>query len=422
MPYAAEVRFLFLSAVQRFRLYYQPLIHYISPFYKSLSTDQNCPKRFWRLSIEDLICFFAMIFATLTIWIAVIFAGSYKSVVCYWDGPNYVYAAITLYEIPKTNPWTKYFKYDPSYFACHLPGFPLVIRFFAFFTVGNYYIADILAIIFCSLLLSYAFRRLLVAYNCVVNPTFTTVMLAFVPMRLVIYHCVGASEPLFIAEICFVLIFYKYEMHGCLLLAIWASCVTRIEGMAVGAAVGLCYLMKMDLSNAVKMFLTFIAPAFLMVFHRSMFGNAMAYIDFNKGRQKLIGWPPMPEISSGRVSSNNVNYLHSFIDFYPLYLIGTVLVLLKAGPIGIFSFGYLMYVSLLRHMDLYRYSLPVGVFAVLIGFDELWTHPYTRFAFKVIGPFYWLEMMIYAAGQIHSNRCSDNFINEVMKATKDVIH
>lgn len=45
-----------------------------------------------------------------------------------WGGPNDLYAGATLYDIRPYNPWTPHFRFPESYFACHLPGDPLVIR------------------------------------------------------------------------------------------------------------------------------------------------------------------------------------------------------------------------------------------------------------------------------------------------------
>ena len=397
-------------------------LSYWKSFYTSLEVKHDTPTHFWRLSLEDGLCFAFMMFVTLSVWNGVIFQGNFSAILCYWDGPKYVFAAITMYEISPDNPWTKYFKYNPSYFACHLPGFPLVIRFFAFFTLGNYYIADLLAIWFCSLLLCYSFRRVLIAYQCVANPTFTTMMLSCIPMRLVIYHSIGASEPLFISELCLAFTFYKLGMHTAVLIAVWACCITRIEGMAVGAAIGMCYVLRFDIVNGLSMFLTFLAPISLMIMHKSLFGDALAYLTFNSGKQRLIGLPPLPEMSPGRIRYSNTNYVHSFVDFYFPYVFGAALVLIKAGPLGIFSFIHLAYVGVLRHLDLYRYSLPAGVFSVLVGFDLLWSHAITKNAMMIMAPFYWFEVVTYAAGQINSNKCGDFFLREVMEAAKDHIH
>jgi hypothetical protein len=214
--------------------YLRPLTHYLVSFWRSLAPTSKVPDSFWAVDFQDLKCFAAMLGSTFAVWLGVLMTGPFASIVCYWDGPNYVYAAITLYNIPNDNPWGQAFHYEPSYFACHLPGFPLLIRLWGFFTVGNYYLADLLAILTSALLMSYSFRRLLVAYRCVANPTYTTILLALIPMRLVIYHSVGASEPLFIAEICFALVFFKLDSFTGTLLSVWAACITRIEGMEVG--------------------------------------------------------------------------------------------------------------------------------------------------------------------------------------------
>jgi hypothetical protein len=400
----------------------KPFTNYFLSFWRTLAATSKVPDSFWALDIEDAKCFSAMLGSTFAVWLGVLITGPFASVLCYWDGPNYVYAAITFYDVPHDNPWMQVFHYAPSYFACHLPGFPLLIRFWGFFTVGNYYLADVLAIFTSTLLMSYSFRRLLVTYRCVANPTYTTVLLAFVPMRLVIYHSVGASEPLFIAEVCFALLFYKLGNFTGTLLSVWAACITRIEGMEVGFVLGLCSLLRLDIFAAAGMFLTFIAPVAVMALHQGMFGDALAYIHFNRDRQGLVGWPPFPGLVRGGAASHNALDLHSFLDFYPLYVIGALLIIPVAGPLGIFAAVHLAYVSLLRHADLFRYALPAAIFALLVGLDRLWTHRVGFSAVLLVAPFYVIEMMAYAAGQIHSNRCWDTFLGSVFDAAKDHLH
>jgi hypothetical protein len=400
----------------------KPVVAYALSFWQTLPPAPKAPDSFWHLDADDAACFAAMLFSTLSVWGAAALTGPFGSVVCYWDGPNYVYAAITLYDVPQENPWTRHFQYQPSYFACHLPGFPLLIRLFAFFTVGNYYAADLLAILASGLLLAYAFRRVLLAYRCVLHPTFTTALLAFAPIRLVIYHSVGASEPLYIALVCLALVHYKLGRFTPMILCVWACCITRIEGMAVGAALGVCFLLRLRVADAARMFLTFLAPLAMMALHRAMFGNAMAYVRFNKDRQGLMGWPPFIEVVHGRARSTNAGYLHSFLDFYPFYVFGALLVIPVAGPVGIFACAHLAYVAMLRHMDLFRYALPAGVFCLMIGLDRLWAHRIGFSACVAIAPFYYAEMLAYATGQIHSNRCWPEFLAETLDAANDKLH
>jgi hypothetical protein len=103
----------------------------------------------WRLDRTDLELFAVLLGSILTAWVLSLASGSLFTVFGYWDGPNYVYVARTWYSIPPNNPWTVSLRYPPSYFACHFPGFPLVIRLFTFLTSGCYWTGDLLAVLFC---------------------------------------------------------------------------------------------------------------------------------------------------------------------------------------------------------------------------------------------------------------------------------
>jgi hypothetical protein len=110
------------------------------------------------------------------------------------------------------------------------------------------------------------------------------------------------------------------------------------------------------------------------------------------------------------------------LDFDPLYVIGALVVCVRAAPVGVFACVHLAYVAMLRHMDLFRYALPAAVFVVLIGLDALWAHPWAKRAVACVAPVYIVEMMAYSAGQIHSNRCSDEFLGTVLDAAVDHLH
>jgi hypothetical protein len=192
--------------------------------------------------------------------------------------------------------------------------------------------------------------------------------------------------------------------------------------MAVGAVIGFCFLLRLDIIHAFMMFLTFVAPALVMTFHYSMFGDFMAYVKFNQKRQKLVEWPPLSEIRSGRMRDSSTNYLHSFIDFYGLYILQALLVIPVAGPIGVLCAVWVLYIACLRHMDIARYSLPGGVFGLLIGLDKLWSSRVGIAAMVCCAPFYLMELLWYGGGQINSNRCGDGFFSEVLDAAVDHMH
>lgn len=397
--------------------------HYIS-FKKSLipfTKYEKLANEFWTINYEDFFCFAVFLSVTLSIWVATEITGGIKSILAYWDGPNYVFAAMTLYDISQKNPWTKYFNYKPDYFACHLPGFPLIIRIFSFFTCSNYEYADYLSILFCNFLLVYVFRRFLIVYRCVSNPLFTTCLISIIPLRLALYHSVTSSEPLFISYVCLSFIFYKVGNFSLMIIAVWLCVVTRIEGMAIGLTIGLCYLLRLDVLKALSMFLTFIPIILLLFFHHVMFGDIFAYIHFNSDNQHLIGFPPFSEIIYMKYNFD-ILYIHSYIDFFIPIFIGLFALFKKVGPAAIFASVYIIYISLLNHLDIYRYSIPASIFIFPIGFDVFWSSPCGKKLLFFLLPFYFIFILSYAAGQIHSNRCDDNFFDEVFNANKEVLH
>ena len=388
-------------------------------FYTSLEPLKTPPSAsFWKLCREDFNCIVVMYFTTFLIWAsATKFKDPWAVVKC-WDSPNYIFVAITMSNCDGfDNPWTKIFQYPDYYLACHLPGYPLIIKFCSFFTFGNYVVAAHLSILFCDFLMVYAFRRMLIIYNCSQNPTLLTMLLSFIPSRLVVYHSLPASEPCFLSCIFFAFIFYKIGNYHMMMLSIWYCCITRIEGMAVGAAFGVCFLLLFDIPHAAMMFLTFVPDICLLIMHKMIYGEWMAYFLFNQKNQGIIQWPPMYKLNYFSKQEDHVD-TYSFVAFYVLLSVAWILLIPNHGPASILSFIFLIYITLLFHIDIYRYGLPGSVFCFLIGFDKLLTSPNTINAIKLIFIPYLILITIYASGQINSNTCMDYFMEEVLKPTK----
>ena len=373
------------------------------------------PERFWSLSKTDLLCFLIMIIPTLLIWTVTSYKTSIKTILKYWDGPNYIYAAITLYRIPEDYIWKRYFNYDPSYFACHLPGYPMLIRICSFICFGNYVYGAFLSILVSNFLLSYSFRRLLIVFRCVKDPTWSTIVLSLIPFRLVIYHSVLASEPLFITFICLSFIFYKFDRISTMILFIWCGCFTRIEGMAVGFIIGVCYLIRFDILRALLMFSTFIPDLFLVWFHTIMFNDPLAYIHFNSGNQQIMSLHMFFDIFvTSRYGSELVTSHVSTI--YLLGLIGVFYLLPSASPLSFFSGFFYLYVSQLRHLDTGRYFIPCSVFSLVAGFDSIFGNYRGKLISLIAYPIFLSFLVWYAVAQIPSNICTDEFFDEVINS------
>ena len=314
-----------------------------SPFWNSLDPVPQIKKDFWKIDKNDLVCFLISIISTLVVWSPVACQHGIDKILSYWDGPNYLYAGATLYDIPESNPWTYFFKYPPSYFACHLPGYPILIRLCSHLVLNNYKFGFYLSIIVSGLFLNYSFRRLLIITNVVSNSLYSTILLNYIPLRLIIYHSVGASDPLFLTFVCLALIFYKIEnRYFLMLLCVWGACFTRIEGIALGFTIGACYFLRFRFVKAFGMFLTFLAPGALILLHKYKFDDPLAYIHFNQNSQNLINFPPFSELLNPSIT-NDVFYDNSFIGFYLLISVGVLFIFPRSIPIGIFSTVFLIY-------------------------------------------------------------------------------
>lgn len=391
-------------------------------FYKSVSETTPVPDGFWRLDGEDALCFLCMILVTIFVWIAAELQAGPFAILKYWDGPNYIYVGITLYNAgSKQDPWERTFSYPTYYIACHLPGYPLIIRFISFFTFGNWILAAYFSIIFSSLLLVYAFRRLLIIYDCVKDPTTTTQMLTVVPTRFMIYHSVVASEPTFLAFVCFALIFFKTQNIPLMLASVWYCCITRIEGIAIGATIGACYLLRLDIAHALMMFSTFLADFGILMMHRKLFNEWFAYFKFNFSHQGLIHWPPLYKLI-GYAGSTDMVELNTFLLYFMILTPGVVLLYTSCGPVAIFATIFNLYVTVLYHIDIYRYGIPGSVFAFLIGYDRLWSSPQLQTTLFIVGLPLLLLLLFYSTGQIITNSCGDDFLSYILSfATPELI-
>lgn len=380
-------------------------------FYESLLPVKNISKNIWKIDKFDLFVFSVHFAMFLFFWLISLASGDFFVPFEYWDGPNYVYVAKTLYNIPRNNPWSRHFHYPSYYFACHLPGFPLVIRFFSFIFMNSYWIGNILAILFCSMLSIYSFRRLLIVYDCVDDPKWTTVLYLCIPIRNVLYHCVGASEPLFLSYCYLSFIFYKIDKRFMLFLSLCGACLTRIEGLAIVGTIGLCFLLRFDILGCFITSLSTVVYMALLFIHQKRFGTYKAYFKFNSGLIRLKPFYALFEYSKKLYLIPHLNSV-LLLDFT---MLGGILILYNiSAPFAIFSSVYLLYSSMLVHDDVYRYILPGYNLVLLIGYDSIWSNPiFKKFSYIPL-MFYFIFIVEYALCHLVSNRSSFEFLKEVM--------
>ncbi|HYX20092.1 MAG TPA: hypothetical protein VFA98_04540, partial [Thermoanaerobaculia bacterium] len=123
------------------------------------------------------------------------FVSDMAPVYRFWDGPNYLTVARTLYRIGPDNPLLAYV-YDVRFFASYLPVYPMLVRAFAFL---GYERALLLVSVLASTAAVLLFYRLARDVWRLESPAFLSLVFLFLPPRWLLYRSTGATESVYIA-------------------------------------------------------------------------------------------------------------------------------------------------------------------------------------------------------------------------------
>jgi hypothetical protein len=289
-------------------------------------------------------------------------AGDASVLVRYWDGPNYIEVAKTLYHVPVDHPmaaWT-----TPAYFACHLPLFPLLVRALSFL---GYPMAMLLVTWASAAGATVVFYRLLQAFACVRNPFVSALLMTAVPLRWVLYKTVGATEPLFLLLVFGSLLAYRRERLG------WAMALAALAGVTriTGVLMAVVYFVEFVRTRryAAIAWLPVIGLPLLatFVFYHFRFGDFWAYFSWNA---KLVSPVPMASIWRFAAGGDAIGAEFYFL-LYAVFALGVWR--LRRHPL-LFAYAavYFVFNLFIVHEDLSRYFLTVAHLALIVGYDRLW--------------------------------------------------
>jgi len=345
------------------------------------------------------------------------FLGAMAVIGRYWDGPMYMYVAATLYQIPASSPMHA-LNLPDFYYACHLALFPLLIRLFSFI---GYDWSMLFVVAACSTLATVYFYRLLKDFNLSLNPFWASVVFIFFPARWLLYHSVGASEPLFILLIIASLYYYKRESYLLAFALAGLASITRIFGILLLAS----YVITVIYQRKYKLIpLTFIIPVFLglnFAAYWLIYGDPFAYFKYNGGYIYMISKLPVIGVqlpfaipfpfsmlieNASRGVTNNAEL---FYAFYVLFLLGA-LRLRKYPEIFIFTSVFVVACLFVIHPDVSRYLLPAAPFALILGFDEIIARKEFVLVFPLIVAFGYL----YCWGIIPTNLMGEDLYRSML--------
>ncbi len=309
-------------------------------------------------------------------------SGSIAPTFRYWDGPEYVVIANNFYDpqepllaIPDFG------QHSPFYWGAHFPGFSLALMLAR--PLVGWLFAPLLVNFLASTAFAGVFYRLVRDFGYARHPLWLALAALVLPVRWLIYHNVGGSEPLFMFFEVLTIYWFKKEKYWLAGLAGFGAVLTRPPGMFLWAGLVAFLVFEAALKTWNSQGLSL--PKFLALFNWRAFGallllplglittfgifawrygDFLAYFKITENVTH-VGLIPFPTLMSGLFESP------ALILTYLLEAIGLI-ALWRQRRFDIFwvSFAAFFYTLFLLHSDVLRYSIPFFALAVLLPFAD----------------------------------------------------
>ncbi|MDP7201527.1 MAG: hypothetical protein QGI50_11340 [Dehalococcoidia bacterium] len=346
------------------------------------------------------------------------FSGwSLDNIYRYWDGPLYLVVAQTFYD--PGNPAVEAFAdLTPGYYAAHLPGYPATIRLFSY--IFGYANGMLAATIAATSLAIWVLYQLLKDLGLSRNALWLGVVFLLLPPRWLIYHSVGAAEPLFILEALSFILFFRRKQFWLAGLAGAAAVLTRSPGVLLLAVY--LVLIAGDYVRAkprpsvwsvawqklLPMAPFAAAPLLLAGLYQVQYGDFFAY--FHSGDNIHLSGAPFASIWP---SVLGYNWSEASLWIYLLNAIG-ILLLWRNGMRDLALFAGAFYVPLIfvAHHDLVRYMLPIFPLTLIIGYERLLCAREFKLAMLLIVP----AIYIYTWSGVQTNLAPPEAVRQLLAA------
>lgn len=323
--------------------------------------------------------------------------ASLLTIAANYDGPNYMIIAKCGYNTDCIR-HTFSFSLPLEYYPAHLPGYPILIRLFNFFTNGP--IAMMLATFSGAMVLVLAAFELFKFYTRSKNAFWLSLVFLFLPGRLFILRNVGAPETWFIGVTLLSILFFKQKKY--LFSALFAAAAQTIKspGILLFAAYGLLFLYDLSQKRDIKKYFSYLLvplTAFcIFYFYKLQTGDFLAY--FHSGDNFHLDFLPYQVFISTRSWINSI-WLEDVIYIY--LIVGlSVLSLLKKYKWDIIAlypavfFGVSLFVA---HRDISRYLAPAYPF-LFIAFKNKILSKNFKIIFLILLPAIFLYAINFIIG------------------------
>lgn len=317
-----------------------------------------------------------------------------------YDGPNYMVIAKCGYNRDCIR--LNFSLPGPlEYYPAHLPGFPLVIRFFSFFLPTTK--AMLVGSLAGSTLLTLAFYYFLQGFISEKRAFWLTVLLNFLPARLFLMRQIGAPESWFLASILFSLICFRQKNYQFSALFAALAQLFKSPGILLFATYVIYFFIDLIKNKKVSFgYLNYLLVpltvlAIFWVYQLQM-GDFWAY--FHSGDNIHLTAFPYPVFISNRswiqtVWLEDIVYIF-LIAFYGIY---RLFKRYRFTPVFIFPALYTLATVFVAHRDISRYISPVYPF-LLLAFSRFLTRRSFKIIFILIIPAIILFAINYAIGNV----------------------
>lgn len=331
------------------------------------------------------------------------FLGRMTEVYRFWDGPNYLTIARTLYDVRPDNPLLAYVR-EPRYFFVHLPMYPLLVRALAVF---GYPQALLLVSILATAVATVLFYRLCRDVWKLASPEFLTLVFLFLPPRWLLYRSTGSTEALYMALTLAAIFFFERSQVARASVAGALATLTRISGLMLAPAFAMVLLLRRErLARIAWLLLIPLAITAYFLFCQARTGDFFQY--FSQHGEKIAAFRPfgfLPELfRKGLYHQAEFHILLALV-----YAVGTSR--LRPFPV---IFWYCVF-ELALHLfvsteDWSRYFLAMAPFALVVGFRDVID---TR-AFRWIFVPYVAVALFYAWSVIPLNGCRPDIYDALL--------
>jgi hypothetical protein len=313
-------------------------------------------------------------------------ATKLETIFANYDGPNYM--VVTKCGYSKSCIAAHFSLPIPlEYYPAHLPGFPLLIKYFSLYTTTPkaMLVATLLGSIFLTLVSFYFFKTFL-------KPKisfYLALLMIFFPGRLLILRLVGAPETWFIGlTLLSIIFFYKQKYFFSALMAALAQ-IFKSPGILLFAAYGLIFLLNFLKTKKINwhfIFYLLVPVSALIVFYVYYLQTGDFWAYFHSGDNIHLGFLPYVVFISNHTWINTI-WLEDVLYIYLLAYIGVARLYkkFKFNLVALYPLIFTLAAVFIGHRDISRYIAPVYPF-MFLAFSKFLAKKNVKWIFLLLLP------------------------------------